>query len=92
MDLERDSGASWEDAVAGEFLSANSLVLSRDSHFATALDMSLCILDLQKKERENKVFLFFLERLGVFADEERFRKGRMGLSVGRTGSQQLSTT
>ena len=52
--------------------------------------MSLCIFVLQKKEKENKVFLLFLERLGFFGDEERFRKGKMGLSVGRTCSQQQS--
>lgn len=94
LDLEYDSDASWEDAVAGQFVSANSLVVvsivSRHSHFATALEMLLCILGLQKKEKEIKVFLFFLERLGFFGEEERFRKGKMGLSVGKTCSQQQS--
>lgn len=78
-----------KDRLAGQFLSANSFVVvqivSRDSHFGTASEMSLCILDLQILEE--RVSENLPGKLGGFAGAESFRKGRMGLSVGRTRSQ-----
>lgn len=64
---KHDGDASWQDAVAGQVLSADSLavvwIVSPDSRAATASEMSLSILDLEK---EGRVFLFFLEGLWDF--------------------------